>query len=43
MWVQDNPVSPARATFLAEICNTIIRQPIELGSCSNSLRIWEVF
>jgi len=29
--------------LLAELCNTITRQPIELWSCSNHLRIREVF
>jgi len=28
---------PARATVLIELCNTITRQPIALGSCSNTL------
>jgi len=35
--------SPACATFFAKVCNTITRQPIELESCSNPLRIQEVF
>jgi len=47
MWLthydhQLNPFSPACATFLAELCNPIIRQAIELESCSNPLRIKQV-
>jgi len=34
--------SPACATFLAELCNPITRQAIELESCSNLLRIQQV-
>jgi len=37
------PSMTARATVLAEICNAITPQPIELGSCSNPLRIQQVF
>jgi len=37
-----NPFSPACATFLAELCNPITYQTIELESCSNSLRIQQV-
>jgi len=29
--------------FFAELCNTITRQPIELESCSNPLRIRKIF
>jgi len=29
------PLSRSCATFLAEFCNTVTRQPIELESCSN--------
>jgi len=36
------PLSPACATFLAELCNPITRQAIELESCSNPLRIQQV-
>ena len=32
------PLSPAKTTFHAEICNPITRQAIELESCSNPLR-----
>jgi len=34
--------SPAKATFLPELCNPITRQAIELSSCSNPLRIQQV-
>ena len=37
------PLSPACATFFANVCNAITRQPIELESCSNHLRIQQVF
>jgi len=37
-----NPFSPTGATFLAELCNPITRQVIELESCSNSLQIQQV-
>jgi len=37
-----NPFSPTCATFLAELCNPITRQAIELESCSNPLRIQKV-
>ena len=37
-----NPFSPACATFLAEFCNPITCQAIELESCSNPLRIQQV-
>ena len=37
-----NPFSPACATFLAELCNPITHQAIELESCSNPLRIQQV-
>jgi len=37
-----NPFSPACATFLAELCNPITRQAIELESCSKPLRIQQV-
>ena len=37
-----NPLSPACATFLAELCNPITRQAIELESFSNPLRIQPV-
>ena len=33
----------ARTTVLAKFCNTVTRQPIELGSCSNPLQIQQVF
>ena len=36
-------LSPACATFFAELCNPITRQATELESCSNSLRIQQVF
>jgi len=36
-------LSPAGTTIFAELCNTITRQLIELASCSNHLRIQEVF
>jgi len=36
-------LSPAKTTFLAELCNRITRQAIELESCSNPLRIQQVF
>jgi len=38
----NDPLSPACATFLAEHCNPITRQAIELESCSNPLRIQQV-
>jgi len=38
-----NPLRPGCATFLAELCNPITRQAIELESCSNLVRIQEVF
>jgi len=38
-----NPLSPAKTTFHAELCNPITRQVIELESCSNPLRIQQVF
>jgi len=37
------PLRPAFATFIAELCNPITCQPIELVSCSNSLQIWYVW
>ena len=37
-----NPLSPACATFLAELCNPITRQAIEVESFSNPLRIQPV-
>jgi len=37
-----SPLSPAKTTFLAELCNPITRQAIELESCSNPLRIQQV-
>jgi len=37
-----NPLSPAKTTFHAELCNPTIRQAIELESCSNPLRIQQV-
>jgi len=37
-----DPFSPACATFLAELCNPITRQAIELQSCSNPLRMQQV-
>jgi len=37
-----NPFSPVRATFLAELCNPMTRQAIELESCSNPQRIQQV-
>ena len=36
------PFSPVRAIFLAEFCNPVTRQAIELESCSNPLRIPQV-
>jgi len=32
----------ACATFFASVCTTITRQPIELESCSNPLKMREV-
>jgi len=40
---QFNPFGPVCATFLVEVCNPITRQAIELESCSNPLRIQQVF
>jgi len=37
-----NPLSPAKTTFQAKLCNPITRQVIELESCSNPLRIQQV-
>jgi len=37
-----NPFSTVCATFLAELCNPITPQAIELESCSNPLRIQQV-
>jgi len=37
--VTDHPFSPAYVTFLAELCNPITRQAIELENSSNPLRI----
>jgi len=37
------PLSPACASFFAELCNPIAPQAIELESCSNPLRIQQVF
>jgi len=37
------PLRTARATVLAEFCNTITCQLIELESCSNPLQIQQVF
>jgi len=37
------PLSPACATFFAKLCNPITCQPLELESCSNPLRIQQVF
>ena len=37
------PLSPECATVFANLCNSITRQPIELESCSNPLRIQQVF
>ena len=34
---------PAWATFFAKVCNAITPQPIKLESCSNYLRIQQVF
>jgi len=34
-----NPFESRRRHFFAELCNTVTRQPIELESCSNPLRI----
>jgi len=39
---QSYPFSPACDTFLAELCNPITRQAIEVESCSNPLRIQQV-
>ena len=36
------PLSPACATFLVDLCTTITRQPIELESCWNRLKMLEV-
>jgi len=33
-----NPLSPECATFLAELCNPVTHQAIELESCSNLFR-----
>ena len=38
-----HPLSPECATVFANLCNSITRQPIELESCSNPLRIQQVF
>jgi len=37
------PSRATRATFFAELCNSITRQPIELERCSNPVRIRQVF
>jgi len=37
-----SPFSPAKAPNLAELCNPIARQAIELESCSNHPRIQQV-
>jgi len=37
-----NPFSPACATSLAELCNPITREAIELESCSYPLQIQQV-
>jgi len=37
------PLRPAAATLLTKVCSTVTRQPIELKSCSNHLRIRQVF
>jgi len=38
-----HPLSPECATVFANLCNSITRQPIELESSSNPLRIQQVF
>jgi len=38
-----NPSSPACATLFAKLCNSITCQQLELESCSNPLRIQQVF
>jgi len=38
-----NTLNPVCATFLVEVCNPITHQAIELESCSNPLRIQQVF
>jgi len=43
IWQGKYPLSPACATIFAKVCNAITRQPIELESCSNHLRIQQVF
>ena len=40
--LSSDPISPAKTTFHAELCNTITRQAIELESCLNPLRIQHV-
>jgi len=35
-----HPLTPARATFFAELCNPITQQAIEPQSCSNPLRLF---
>jgi len=40
--VMNQPLSPTEATFLAQLCNPITHQAIDLESCSNPLRILQV-
>jgi len=42
-WWQDRPFLSRVRHFFAKVCNAITRQPIELESCSNHLRIQQVF
>jgi len=37
------PLNPACAALFANLCNSVTRSPIQLESCSNHLRIHEVF
>jgi len=38
-----NPLSPAPAKILAQVCNAVTRDPIELESYPNHPRIQQVF
>jgi len=42
-FMDNYPLCPGPAKILAQVCNTISRQPIGLESCSNHLRIQQVF